>query len=270
MSLRANDVSVVLAGPAREHLTTAVDAVRRILPEAELILSTWRASAPDVDVDVLVENDDPGTLGLNTNRMFRSARQGVLRATRPYVLKLRTDAVLTGTGFLDWFGIAFPRNNAYRVFSERLLTLTIATRPSHRMPGYLFHPSDCVHFGRRADVRRMWSVPEIDETENSTLRGISSTKRTGPQFWNEQALWLSVLRTSGYKVNYSHWGSAVTPDVITASQQSIVNNFTVLEPWQFGVELPKLKQMVQLSSLDTYMSFAEWRQTVSAQPRLAG
>ena len=50
MTVKLSDVSVVLQGPVRFETPESVESVRRLLPEAELILSTWE----DEDVSSLL------------------------------------------------------------------------------------------------------------------------------------------------------------------------------------------------------------------------
>jgi hypothetical protein len=73
------DISVVVQGPIhkQDNLTKRVlESVRTHLPNAELILSTWKGSDVDgLDCDVLLLNDDPGAInGYNVNRQIVSTR----------------------------------------------------------------------------------------------------------------------------------------------------------------------------------------------------
>ena len=104
----SKDISVVVQGPihTQDNLTKRVlESVRTHLPDAELILSTWKGSNVDgLDCDVLLLNDDPGAINgrNNVNRQIVSTRNGLQKATRTYAVKLRTDMQLTGTGFIDF------------------------------------------------------------------------------------------------------------------------------------------------------------------------
>jgi hypothetical protein len=260
--LPSGDISVVLAGPVSEYTSQTVSAARTVLPDAELILSSWRGTIPaGLDVDLVIENDDPGSVsGRNTNRMLRSARQGLAAASRPYALKLRTDAQLTGTGFADWWQIDPPRFDRFPIFSRRIITLNIAVRPSGREPGLLFHPSDCVHFGDTADLQRLWNTPEIDERANFEHHGCGhGPGARGPKYANEQALWIGCLRAAGYPVDYCA-ACGTTASLRAESDLSLVNNFLVLEPWQFCVELPKLRyEVLSLGAVSIRMWLADWR-----------
>lgn len=274
MRIRAADVSVVVQGPIEAHTPEVVASVRRHLPGAQLIISTWAgSSARGLDIDDLLLNEDPGSVpwreqdgsasprNSNTNRMLRSTRNGLGRAERPFALKLRSDSPLTHDGFLSWWGRFDRRLPALQVFESRVVTTSIATRPGRTMPRYLFHPSDCAHFGLTGDVTRLWSAPEVDEEANATFQlppelagGVM-----GPvaRHWNEQILWLGCLTASGHPVNYPFTGYG-EPGIIELSDLSLVNNFTVLETWQFGVAFPTLDSMTQVSPLPSYMWYPDW------------
>jgi hypothetical protein len=280
MSLDPHEVSVVVQGPAGPHLQDVLGSVRRFLPAAELVLSTWRGTGGEAaDVDVLVESDDPGSVPywpgnprpVNTNRLLRSTREGVRAAQRPHVLKLRSDTPLTGSGFLDWWG-AHPRRSAdLVVFRRRVLTISVATRPAS-MDNHLFHPSDCVQFGLREDLLHLWSTPEVDEVANTGhwLPGGAGAGAppVGPPLahWNEQVVWLSALRRAGHEVDYPFY-RYLRPGLAALSERALVNNFLVLDEWQFGVALAKLQAEVRVCRLSEYLSYEDWLRVYTQQAR---
>ena len=166
---------------------------------------------------------------------------------------------------LDWADHRTPRGARLRVFQERVLTLSVATRPGGRSSHYLFHPSDCVHFGLRQDLELLWSAPEIDEDENAGFWARRDPESTNlpfasatARYWNEQVLWLHALKAAGHTVDYPYTGF-VGPGLVEASDTSVVNNFVVLEPWQLGVRIPKLQEMVTASDPDGYLWFHDWQ-----------
>lgn len=251
------DLSVVVQGPATPSLPGVVASVRRFLPAAELVVSTWRgADVEALDVDALVLSEDPGSVPyrdekgrpgprlLNTNRMLTSTRAGLARATREYAVKLRNDTPLRSPALLEWcrdLGPAGPGD--LRLFSQRIVMPHVAVRPANAMRGYLFHPSDIVHVGRRADLVALWDVEPIDELENATWFG--ERPRPDPdlvptlqsRYVNEQVLWLGTLRRRGIEVGYQHIGH-YSPELRVASERSLVANFECVESWQLGVSLP--------------------------------
>ena len=125
MTVKSSDVSVVLQGPVRFETPESVESVRRLLPEAELILSTWE----DEDVSSLgsirvLRSEKPSapiqhdrlSVPNNLNRLIRSTKKGVAAVTRPYVLKMRSDMVLDSLAFLDSFE-RFPERGPMPLFA---------------------------------------------------------------------------------------------------------------------------------------------------------
>jgi hypothetical protein len=99
-----------------------VASVRRVLPAAQLIVSTWQGSdVVGLDADDVILNEDPGSVPLidedgvatprmmNVNRMLVSSRSGVERCERPWAIKLRSDSPMESPAFVDWIG-RYPRS----------------------------------------------------------------------------------------------------------------------------------------------------------------
>jgi hypothetical protein len=279
------EVSVVVQGPATPALPVTVASVRRWLPRAQLIVSTWAGSdVAGLDVDELVLSDDPGSTPyldaerrpsermFNTNRMFTSTKAGLAPAERDYAIKLRNDTPLRSAAVLDWFGDRSGRGPAeQRLFGQRIVMPNIAVRPADGMREYLFHPSDIVHIGRREDLIRLWDTEPIDEVENAGwfLDRPRPDPDLLPQVWsryfNEQMLWLGALRRGGIEVDYRYAGH-YSPELRVASELSLVTNFDCVEPWQIGVQLP-FDDVVRQFPTWQYAWRNEWNRVVD---RLCG
>lgn len=281
-SISDAELSVVVQGPATAKLRVTVASVRRFVPEAELIVSTWEGSdVTGLDADLVVLSPDPGsapytdaygrpmTKLFNTNRMLTSTLAGLERATRPYVMKLRNDTPLRSAACLAWFlADEWPRVRHHRVFARRIVMPNIAVRPGESMGGYLFHPSDIVHLGLRTDVLDLWTCPLIDEHENSSW----FVHRPRPQpdrvpanwsrYYNEQVLWLSCLRRHGMDPGYEHVGH-FSADLAALSEITIANNFICAEPWQLGISLP-FDDVARVFPRYLYRWFPDWQRTVEA------
>ncbi len=274
--LADGDFSVVVQGPVGPRLTDVVASVRRVLPAAQLIVSTWQGSdVAGLDADDVILNEDPGSVSLidehgvatarmmNVNRMLVSSRSGVERCERPWAIKLRSDSPMESPAFVEWIDRYPERVDELAVFDRRILTSTIATRPGRAASGYLFHPSDCVHIGATEDLKRLWATPPIDEAE--TVAWLVGKPRPpafrwgSPRYFNEQVLWLGCLAAAGHHVGYEQAGD-VSPELIRRSDLSIVNNFVVLEPWQLGIRMPTLEPQVAQLELAMYMWHTEWQE----------
>ena len=70
-------------------------------------------------------------------------------------------------------------------------------------------------------------------------------------------MWLGCLTNAGHRVNYPYSGY-VEPGLIQLSDLALVNNFTVLDPWQFGVTFPTLEPIIRVSPLAAYLWYPDW------------
>jgi hypothetical protein len=222
------DISVVVQGPIhkQDNLTKRVlESVRTHLPNAELILSTWKGSDVDgLDCDVLLLNDDPGAInGYNVNRQIVSTRNGLQKATRTYAVKLRTDTQLTGTGFIDAFDKYPERREDFKVFERKIVIPTIYTRNPFHLKPYFFHPSDIFHFGLKSDMLLLWNIPMATELD---------VKNLVP----EQYIWLNALKSMSWNINLSELH---LKEKFRLNEISLVNNFIVDTPRNLDLLFPE-------------------------------
>ncbi|MCS7032245.1 MAG: WavE lipopolysaccharide synthesis family protein, partial [Gloeomargarita sp. SKYG116] len=196
--IKSREISVVVQGPIhhQDNLTKRVlESVREHLPDAELILSTWKGSdVSGLCFDILVENDDPGAFKTgysidNVNRQILSTLNGIKSSRRHYILKIRTDSILTSDKFLSFY-FQFPkRNSYYSIFNHRIITLTLFSRdPS--LYCRLFHPSDIAQFGSRADLLMLWDVPLLDQSK--------MPKKEFTEYVPESYIFLNSLKRNGF------------------------------------------------------------------------
>ncbi len=259
--ITSDAISVVIQGPivgsadAGERGTTreSIDSVRRWLPRAEVVISTWRGSdLRGLEYDRCVTSDDPGmgyilgageAVPTNLNRLLVSTRAGLAAVERPHALKLRTDYRLEHAGFLDYFAIYPGRAGEWRAFAERVIIPDHYARNPRRGAPWLFHPSDVAQFGRTEDLRRFWAAPLLsgrpDDLTPAEAALVGGDKAPFPvtRLYNEQYLWLSCLRNHG-EIGLPRWNQT-SPELQQLSELSLANNFVVLRRHQFGVASAK-------------------------------
>lgn len=181
MAICDQSISVVIQGPVVGGSATAPDvcstaavvaSVRRFLPKAEVILSTWEGTSCDhLPVDIVVTSKDPGAYPVNNatgcvqynnlNRMLVSTAAGLEQCGRPFSIKLRTDTPLRSAP--DYAAIPpVSCEPSFRFFERRILVPNIYTRNPLKRP-VLFHLSDLVQFGTTTDLRTLWCIPLVDE-----------------------------------------------------------------------------------------------------------
>ncbi len=174
-----DNISVVVQGPVLPITKYCLKSIRKFLPNAEIILSTWNNSyIMDLDYDKIVLNDEPEILGdmylknnpynwskpNNMNKQIVSSFNGLKAATKEYALKFRTDFLLQSNQFIyDYFDILKvtpKRNKKWSIFKQRILT--IGTGNAQEV-GLLYHMSDFIAFGLKEDILELWNIPLIDK-----------------------------------------------------------------------------------------------------------
>lgn len=241
--LEAHSVSVVVQGPVgrpgdQQHRWTvaALASVRRVLPGAELVLSTWQGSdVSDLDADELVLSADPGPslprdpshVVNNVNRQVVTTRRGLLKATRPHAWKLRTDMELVHGGALALFGGWPARAADARVLGERILVPTPYTfNPCRVYSRFPYMVSDWSQLGTREDLLEVWSAPRWDPVYEWLLgRRIVAS---------EQWVWMSLLNRHDMDAFIGR------RDVVEHSALCLVNNAVVLELDDLGLRMNKV------------------------------
>ena len=110
-SIGSDEITVVVQGAVDPVCTTkCLSSVRKHLPNAEIILSTWEGTdVSDLDYDEVILNGDPGSFMMsgfeknNVRRQIYSTIKGIKQARRRYVLKIRSDIKLKNANFLKYF-----------------------------------------------------------------------------------------------------------------------------------------------------------------------
>lgn len=252
-------VSVIVQGPIigkpsappSQQLTKRVlESVRRHLPKAEIILSSWQGSNTEgLDFDQSILSEDPGafqhdvppgeTLSNNVNRMIASTSNGLKAATRKMSLKLRTDCELTSNRILDWHGKFESYDHEVKYFNSRVVSLTVYSRDPG-FPQTIFcmnkwyqlphHPSDIAQFGETVDLQNLWDIPLIQDDEQKYSRPASRKLR----YFSEQYVWLSFLRKHA-DVDYLSKDIIASRRQMDESHRLFANNLVLITPRQFGL-----------------------------------
>ncbi|MBD8495217.1 WavE lipopolysaccharide synthesis [Pseudomonas syringae] len=268
-AIDSKSISVVIQGPLyrasgpERSILTCIASIRRHLPCAEIIVSTWRdEDITEIDADGIVLLDDPGGLfdcsgnQINTNRMLHSTAKGIQAANRPYVMKLRADHRLTSAALAVIGRPIADDGQASRLFNTPITITTLYIRNPERVP-MLFHLSDLVQFGTREAMLDLWQQPLIQQQDllnDKPFRnpfghftGYSSARRVP-----EQAILLGAMRKKGIKVHLAN-PSQVTMSHLKLWDRVLRCNFRVLDYTEAGVAFPErfLSNGFSLKSLYT-------------------
>jgi hypothetical protein len=255
-AIAPHDVSVVVQGPWHGDFTPrCLSSLKAALPGAETILSIWKGDpgfpgAHAVAADTVLLNDDPGPLDIagvlspeverrtnivltNIDRQVVSTRNGLMAATRPYALKLRTDMMVEHTGFIDYFQRfrAVPRS--FRLLDERVVT-TNARSPRRN---FCFFIQDFSHFGRTGDLRELWSAPL--HPSRAELLAMPLDEREARLLVPEQHVLVTCLRRLSRMAVPMRNALDSSAELAGLTESTIANNFVCLDVHRFGVRALK-------------------------------
>lgn len=257
MSIKNFDISVVVQGGINRELTQkCLKSIRKYLPEAEIILSTWEDSdVSGLDYDILVLNNDPGGIKHdyaiynaprsmnNFNRQLVSTQNGVKKVSRKYILKLRTDLELTNAEFLNYWEEFSCRDDNYKVFNHRVLSSCLYSRENSCQSGTgyptPFHPSDFWFFGETEDIKNyfLYCPPQTKEEGGNWIFKYPTRVPYGTPQWRyspEQFFCVKWVKKYYPNLQFEDW-SDWNQENIELSNCILYNNFTFLGYEQSGV-----------------------------------
>ena len=280
-----HDITVVVQGPVVASKDRSMDegiteiclaSVRKFLPGARLILSTWKGQPVEgLDYDELLLNDDPGSNVTeynekgepdrsNNNRQIVSSRNGLALVKTRYAIKLRTDNYLAGDQFKA-LQQAFPqRCDQDKFFLERVVVNNTFTRTYGKGSRVVFHLCDFFAFGRTEDVQALWSMDNLPDLEFDPSQLGSKQYYGAPHYKIDctQKLALKALQGFDPKLNIAHLQD-VSGDLIERCDRIYANNFVIGEPEIIGLGLcskfgPQ-ERANRLSGRLTYVNYDDWQ-----------
>jgi hypothetical protein len=252
MTIDFSQISVVVQGPVSSLTRRCLLSIRKYLPKAEVILSTWENSNVEgLSFDKVVFSKDPGGVLLgeyknkkyydNLNRQIVSTRVGLAQATRQFCIKFRTDMFFTSTGFLRYYNRYPKKSSLMNFFERRIITCDSFTPNPERLVPKPFTPSDWFHFGLTSDVKKLWDIP-LEPKEYSTWFCHHPYPPNAPEqdvmrYRFEQYIWLSCLRKYTDIPCEHQWDYGEHNRDL--HELSLANNFIVLSREQAGVKFMK-------------------------------
>lgn len=264
MTIDSKDISVIVQGPINKQETPkCIKSIRRFLPNAEIILSTWTGEdVSNLDYNILIQNDAPiapliekinhKEVYNNMNRQLFSIKEGLKKAKRKYAMKLRSDLILTTDKFLEFFDNFQCRTNDYKLFERKILTATLCTRfnikvgkQSERV-NIPFHISDWWLFGLREDLNKYFlDTPLVKEPEFTNYFSLEENKsKKTPycmamfKFAPEQYFGYECFARNFDDI-YMEDAADYSDELMEKFRKCLVNNFIILEFEQSGIYLNK-------------------------------
>ena len=275
--INPSDISVVIQGAINPQITPrCIESIRTFLPNSEIILSTWKNSkTDDLNFDTLILNEDPGAVKTdlvnnilnNQNRQLVSTLNGVKKASRKYILKLRTDFELHNTNFLNYWN-RFPKKNCnLNVFSHRIIISSVFSREfsdySHRP--VLFHPSDFFMFGKSDDIKNYYNnIRFATNKELGNWQYLYPNRIPYPEaqyrYAPEQFFFLSYVKKFFPNIKFEDW-SDWKEENCKLSHNILLNNFIFLDYKQSGIYSEKFYNLMDnANSIYGIISFEKFEE----------
>lgn len=272
------DISVVVQGAVHPEWTPLVlKSVRKNLPGACLILSTWKGTdTSGLDYDVLILNKDPGAnicsdgSSFNLNRQIYSTIQGLKKVKTKYAIKIRSTCVINDNGFLKWFDKFNDYLPQYKIFKKRILIPSHYTvlgdgedQYSDTATNYLYEISDWFFFGLTEDLINLFDIPLAPQKHTYALLNsmsnhellLSKRNKPGAQYLDQQYIFVQSLLKNKKEIYFKDW-TDISFDSLISSRLFIINNFVVLDyKKELNIEDLKYKNILRI---ETVSVFKKW------------
>ena len=261
-----NDFSLIIQGEVWAHINQQIVEIRKIFPQAEIIVSTCQK--PEIDIvgaDKVIISDDPGFFYYsghpggkvnNINRQIVSTLAGLKAAVNDYAFKLRSDFFLKEDDFLRYWDKFSLSENGYTVFEHKLLACCYFSRNPGSEDPFPFHPSDLAFFGKTKDLLKLFDVPLMSEAEAYWDRQNVNANRYLP----EQYLFINCLRKNGFDIHCDDYKDNSIENV-ELTEHFFASNFVFLTFEQFNLQ--PVKQIFNMkANLNAFIScytHVEWQ-----------
>ena len=266
------DISVVVQGAISKYTKKNLSSIRKFLPGAIIVLSTWKDSDVDgLDYDKLVESRDPGNFDCmnsdyskanNIERQVISTYNGLKVVTTKYAIKFRTDFEFTSNCFLQWWGKYSEKDIEFGFFKERLLccdTFCRNPRLSSLNCAHIAHPSDFFFFGLTLDLLNLFHPFTINDEDRIwfAIKERNNSVLDLNRFVPEQFLWINFLKRNGV-IDQNIPQSMVdkTKEKIVVNEKIFAANLVILSKDQLGIESEK--GLFSLHEPESCYRYSDW------------
>lgn len=262
------DITFIIQGPVYPDITNkTISSVRQFFPETKIIYSTCNPECTDnlKDYDELIISDDPGSFTYadrpgekvnNINRQIVSTMAGLKACKTKYAMKLRSDFVLKGNKFLEFWNKFSNVDSKYQIFEHKLLACCyFARNPSSDM-AFPFHPSDLAFFGNAKDLINLFGINLM--TKGQAYWNLKA--RHQYQYVPEQYLFINCLRKNGFDVVCDCYNDCTLGN-IEQTERFFASNFIFLTFEQFNLQptKPTFNMKVHPNAFKSCYTHVEWQ-----------
>lgn len=274
--IHTEEISVVVQGAVDASTPKCLQSIRKVLPDAKIILSTWKDSQVDeLEYDVLITNQDPGAFPCdviensimnNINRQLVSSYEGLKCCTGKYAIKMRTDFYLESADFLNYFNRFDKYNDKYKFVKSRIVGCTSYSRnPRSKIPSLVmpYCPSDFFFFGYSEDILKLFSRELITSIEEKMYfdqypekRELLNYKDALCRFMPEQSIWMGFIQKNMDNL-YCDSRDHITKKNQYLTEITFVNNLVLCSCQQLGINTAK-KDLFTKGIPENCITYKEW------------
>ena len=247
--INSAEVTVLVQGAKSKLTIRSLESIRRHLPDAHIVLSTWKdTDVTDLDYDTVVFSEDPGACDVvyngkkyynNLNRQLVGIKNGINNVKSKYILKIRSDSILLGDNILKCFNMFPNREEEYEFFKKRLVigeTFNTYKRSLNNTTVYMpFNISDWFFFGYTEDIKLLFDIDlqKNEEAINWNYKNnipynhyMKLDKIYGWRYDCEQYIMINAFKKK-FKIPYYDI-SDFNDENISLSNNLILNNYSIV------------------------------------------
>lgn len=253
--INASELSIVIQGPIsdKDKVIEVISSILQIASDAEIIVSTWNSSDTSIfesysgQVKVVLNSDPGNFLDLNGrpynyHRQVVSTYNGILHATRKFVLKIRTDTVMRSLDILYW-DPGWDKEENILFGHGRCVMTNIVLRDPAKFP-QVFSLSDVVQFSKKDVLLKLWSPGSFSECffiHNELYRPKIWGQYTGYsrlKYVPEQRLLIELLMRNNVKFQQMNSPSDLCYENIKLYIELLSDAFHTIDYLTCGIEFP--------------------------------
>ena len=282
MKVQDQDITFVVQGPVqstsdreqRQGITEkCLLSIKHYFPKSKIILATWEGqNHQGLVYDLVLELNDPGQntiyhddqqVLLNNNRQLYSTYMGLNQVRTKYAVKMRTDSLITGRGFVDLYEkyAELDKNPDYCLFNSRVVTSSTFFLSAHAGKATYFHKSDLFDFGETIDLLKIWDGHLVPEIHFESQPGYKSRFPATEQFLCLG--WLSRLLGKSYQIKAKAGDDAGLGEDYW--KNFIANNLLVDCAERIGLDVTE--RFYHRGNLSQEIDLADWKEFVGLGQR---
>ena len=241
INIQQKDITFAMGGPIIPETVEAIKQIKKLFPKSPVILSTWKnQDLSGINVDKIIENDDPGQIGSHPNIHFKNHNRMVLSTYKclkniktKYVVRIRTDSTIHNENFLKLYKKIITDNLANpTVFKQPILTIW-----QNDLFIYPYHIADFFQFGLTKDIYDLWNIPLATQEEADYFKNKKCSSSilkpfhfSVKNFWckyygSEQTIFCKYLYKKGVNIDFKHQQDNITFKKLKNATTLMVNNF---------------------------------------------